>query len=240
MLKTKASAENQPVPPPSSFHHHIIGLTRSPTLECFLYTSCSSKDQNSEANKKRWERIPVDRICRLCRDTQRTQTPMPPCSSGKPHRLASKRMSEPPQHTRDPPPPSRAIASVTGINLFPLEGKISNIGQPVWHRHREYNTIMTPKTCQYNQSSSAMVKTVHSFLRVPGLTPRHWGFFGFIRPQWHKRYKWHTSRRVPQSDGDGERSHRYKWHKSHRVPRVRWSHEYTWHTSHRVPQVRWR
>jgi hypothetical protein len=41
-------------------------------------------------------------------------------------------------------------ASLMGADLFPLEGKISNIGQPVGHPHREYNTITTPKTCQYN------------------------------------------------------------------------------------------
>jgi hypothetical protein len=91
MQKTKTSTENQPVPPPNSFHRHIIGLNRSPTLECFLYTSYSSKDQNSEANRKMRERRPADLICRLCRGTQRTRTPMPPRSTGKPHRLASKR-----------------------------------------------------------------------------------------------------------------------------------------------------
>ena len=80
-----------------------IGLTRSAMLQCFLYTSCSSKDQNSEANRKRWERRPTDRICRLYRGTQRTWTPMPSRSTGKPHHLASKRTLEPPQHTRDPP-----------------------------------------------------------------------------------------------------------------------------------------
>ena len=66
-----------------------------------------------------------------------------------------------------------AAASLMDIDLFPLEVKIFNIGQPVGHPLIEYNTIMTPKTCQYNQASSTMVKTVHSFLRVPGSTPRY-------------------------------------------------------------------
>jgi hypothetical protein len=81
----------------------IIGLTRSKMLQCFLYTSCSSKDWNSEANRKRQERRLVDRICHLCRDTQWTRTPMR--STGKTHHLASKRTPEPPQHTGDPPLP---------------------------------------------------------------------------------------------------------------------------------------
>ena len=66
-----------------------------------------------------------------------------------------------------------AVASLTGTDLFPLEGEIYNIGQPIGHPHREYTTIRTPKTYQHNQTSSAMVKTVHSFLWVPGLTLRH-------------------------------------------------------------------
>ena len=66
-----------------------------------------------------------------------------------------------------------AVASLKGTDLFSLKGEISNIGQPVGHPHREYNTITTPKTCQYNQPSSAMVKTMYSFLQVLGLTPRH-------------------------------------------------------------------
>jgi hypothetical protein len=68
----------------------IIGLTRSPTLECFLYSSYSSKDQNSEANRKRRERRPTDWICRFCHGTQRIWTPMPPRSTRKHRRLASK------------------------------------------------------------------------------------------------------------------------------------------------------
>jgi hypothetical protein len=85
-----------------------------------------------------------------------------------------------------------------------------------------------------------MVKTVHSFLRVPSSTPKHWGFFEFIRPRRHKRYKRHASHRSHKSNGDGERFHRYTWHVCCRVPQVRWSHRYTWHASHRVPQVSWR
>jgi hypothetical protein len=81
----------------------IIDLTRSPTLECLLYISCSSKDQNNEANRKRWERRPMNRIYHLCRGAQETRMPMPPRSIRKAHRLASKRMPEPPQHIGDPP-----------------------------------------------------------------------------------------------------------------------------------------
>jgi len=75
MKKTKTSAENQPMPSPSSFHHHIIGLIRSPMLECFLYTLCSSKDQNNVPNRKRRERRPADRICRLCHTLGRGPAP---------------------------------------------------------------------------------------------------------------------------------------------------------------------
>jgi hypothetical protein len=90
-------------------------------LQCFLYASYSSKDQNSEANRKRWERRPADRIYCLCHGTQWTQTPMPPCSTKKTHRLASKRIPEPPQHTGDPlllPPPQVQRAQI----CFHLQG----------------------------------------------------------------------------------------------------------------------
>jgi hypothetical protein len=53
-----------------------IGLTKYATLQYFLYTSCSSKDRNSEANRKRRERRPADRICCLFRGTQQTRTAM--------------------------------------------------------------------------------------------------------------------------------------------------------------------
>ena len=118
--------ENQPVPPPSCFHHHIIGLTRSPTLEYFLYTSCSSKDQNSEANRKRRERRPTNQISRLCRGTRWTWMPMPPCSTRKTSRLASKWKPKPPQHTRDPPLPSSQVQwaqicfHLQGIEIYPI------------------------------------------------------------------------------------------------------------------------
>ena len=121
MKKTKTLAENQLVPPPSSFHHHIIGLTRSPMLQYFLYTSCSSKDQNSEVNRKRRERRPTNQISRLCRGTRWTWMPMPPCSTGKTRRLASERKPEPPQHTGDlplPPPPQVQRAHI----CFHLQG----------------------------------------------------------------------------------------------------------------------
>jgi hypothetical protein len=165
MQKIKTSTENQLVLLPSSFHHHIIGLTRSLMLECFLYTSCTNKHQNSETDRKTREKRLVDRICRLCRGTQQTQTPMPLCSTSKPRRLASKRT---PRSSI-----TATTASLTGTDLFLLEGEISNIDQPVGHPHREYNTITTPKTCQYNQASRAVVKTVHSFLWVLGSTHRH-------------------------------------------------------------------
>ena len=171
MQKTKTSTKIQPVPPPSSFHHHIIGLTRSLLLECFLYTSCSSKDQNSEANRKkaRKETCGSD-LSPLPHDTTDTdanaatlhqQAPLPSLQKDIGATTAHRGYS------------ATAAASLTGIDLFPLEGGISSIGQPVGHPHREYNTITTPKTCQYNQASSAMVKTMHSFLWVSGSTPRH-------------------------------------------------------------------
>ena len=130
MQKTKTSTENQPMPPPSSFHHHIISLTGSPMLECFLYTSCSSKDQNSEANKKSQEMRPTDSICRLYHGTRQTWTPMLPRSIRKTHHLASKRIPEPPQHTRDPPLPPPALPvqvqraqicfHLRGIGIYPI------------------------------------------------------------------------------------------------------------------------
>jgi hypothetical protein len=46
-------------------------------------------------------------------------------------------------------------------------------------KQRIYTTIRTPKTCQHNHASSAMVKTVHSLLWVLGLTPRSHVFFEF-------------------------------------------------------------
>jgi hypothetical protein len=83
-----------------------IGLTRSTTLQCFLYTSCSNKNQNNEG-RKRQERRSADRIYRLCHATRRTRTPKPPRSTETTCHLASKRMPMPPQHTGDPllPPP---------------------------------------------------------------------------------------------------------------------------------------
>jgi hypothetical protein len=138
MQKTNTSAENQLVPPPSSFHDHIIGLTRSPTLQCDLYTSCSSKDQNSETNWKSRERRPVDRIYHLCHGSQRTRMPKSVLSTAKPHRVASKGCRS---HHRTPGIICHATASLTGTDLFPL-GEISNIGQPVGHPDRECNVLV--------------------------------------------------------------------------------------------------
>ena len=144
--------------------------------------------------------------CRLCHGTQRTRTPMSPRSTGKPRRLASKRTPEPPQHTRGS---SAATASLMGIDLFSLEGEISNIGQPIGHPHREYNTITTPKTCQYNQPSSAMVKTVH-FPLGPGFDSQALSFFfNLLDPDGTKGTSDMQAVESHRSDRDGEWSHRY-------------------------------
>ena len=92
-----------------------------------------------------------------------------------------------------------------GIDLFPLEGEISNIGQPVGHPHREYNTITTLKTCQYNQASSAMVKTVHSWFDSQALR----FYLNLLDPGGTKGTSDTQAVGSHRSDQDEERSHRY-------------------------------
>jgi hypothetical protein len=120
-----------------------IGLTRSETLQCFLYTSCSNKDQNSEANRKRQERRPTDRICRLCRGTRRTRMPMSLRSTRKTHRLASKRMPEPPQHTRILRCRHRYRKSNGHIFVSTCKGYIQYISQHVHAENIYYSKDMS-------------------------------------------------------------------------------------------------
>jgi hypothetical protein len=75
-------SRNQPVSPPSSFHHHWTNQISNTRI--FLSYLMFKQGPNSEANRKRQEWRPADRICCLCRGTLRTWMPMPPCSTGKP------------------------------------------------------------------------------------------------------------------------------------------------------------
>ena len=81
-------------------------------LECFLYTSYSSKDQNSEANKKRRERRPTDRISMDANATALHQQALLPSLQKDAGATTAHRGSS-----------TAAAASLTGTYLFPLEGK---------------------------------------------------------------------------------------------------------------------
>ena len=147
MQKTKTSVENQRVPPPSSFHQHWPNQICNATMFHVYLMFKQAPKQWSEQEKARKETYRSD-LSPLPWHTMDTDANTAMLHQQAP--LSSLQKDARATIAHQGSSIAAAAASLSSTNLFPLEGEISNIGQPVGHPHREYNTIMTPKTCQYN------------------------------------------------------------------------------------------